>query len=520
MGDKDLNNQNLPAELIGPLSGQDLDRYFVPRSDLTHRKLQRLTLTDADLRQSLFTGSLIRDCVFTRVIFKRSDLDGLRIERSRFIECDLSSCDYRSIVFASCTFTSCDFNTSFIDDCEFHVCELVDCNFSDCSLTRCRFIQSSLTACKVTMATLLHNKLYDSTLSDMVLGNCSLLYFIVRNCKFTRVSVNAESIGAIFGLRRDQLEELDIIYLGENQTVPPDGDIVELISEEYRRRAWYIGQLVVEINFGMAPTVSAFGSYMDRSRSRFVELGFAKGEELDFVGDILQELVSLERLPLLTVLDLIEWCSSLESEISLEHPDQPERFQDPLHTFVSRVAIISNSLIDKLDASIPRGVFEEPNRSLCVKATFTQKPILPFVDLLNWINSIPALAIGERTRLIEASTGSYVEVVYTTLLTIYALKVFLFHINGCLIQLTEMRARTSVLIAKRPPKSYLELARTPPPQILPTVKSLIPVFNEKAKTLGSSNEQLFSGYDITNVESVTEVDCDARSVRKTPKRST
>lgn len=513
MGDRDSTQQNLQRELVGPLSPQDLDRYFVPRSDLTHRKLQGLTLTDVNLRQSLFTGSLIRDCVFTRVIFKRSDLDGLRIERSTFVECDLSSCDYRSIVFAGCTFKSCDFNTSFIDDCEFHTCELMDCNFSDCSLTRCRFTQSSLTACKVTMATLLHNKLYDSTLSDMVLGDCSLLYFIVRNCTLTRVSINAESIGAIFGLRRDQLEQLDVIYLGEKQAVPPDADIVDLISEEYRRRAWYIGQLVIEINFGMAATISAFGSYMDRSRTRFVELGFAKGEELDFLGDVLQELDSLGRLPLLTALDLIEWCTSLESEIRQKHPDQPERLQDPLHTFVSRLAIIANSLLDKLDASIPREVLEGPNRSLCVKATFNQKPFLPFVNLLDWINSIPALGIAERSRLIEASTGSYVEIVYTTLLTIYALKMFLFHVNGCLVQLTEMKARTDVLLAKKPPKSYLELARSPAPQILPTVISLLPTFREKAKSLASSDKQLLSGYDITNVESLTEVECATRDVR-------
>lgn len=507
MEDRDSILQNSPTELVGPLSPSDLDRYFVPRSDLTHRKLRGLTLTDANLRQSLFTGSLIRDCVFTRVVFKRSDLDGLRIERSTFIECDLSSCDYRSIVFASCTFKSCDFNTSFIDDCEFHVCQLINCNFNDCSLTRCRFVQTSLTACKVTMATLLHNKLYDSTLSDMVLGDCSLLYFIVRNCTLTRVSINAESIGAVFGLRRDQLEELDIIYLGEKQPIPPDGDIVELISREYRKRAWYIGQLVIDINFGTVPTISAFGAYMDRSYERFIELGFAKGEELDFLSDVLQELDSLERLPLISALDLIEWCTSLESQIRLKHPDQPERFHDPLHAFVSRVAIIANLLLDKLDASVPREVFEEPNRSVCIKATFNQEPVFPLVNLLNWLSSIPTLGITERSSFIKSSTGSYVEVLYTTLLTIYALKIFLFHLNGCLVQLTEMKARTSVLLAKRPPKSFLDLARSPAPQILTTVKSLLPTFREQAKGLASSSEQLLSGYDITNIESLEEVQC-------------
>lgn len=507
MEDPYSNSQNLPTEVVGPLSSADLNRYFVPRSDITHRKLQSLTLTDSNLQQSLFTGSLIRDCIFTRVVFKRSDLDGLRIERSIFIECDLSSCDFRSIVFASCKFTSCDFNTSFIDDCEFHLCNLSNCNFGDCSLTRCRFIKTSLTACKVTMATLLHNKLYDCTLSDMVLGDCSLLYFIVRDCTLRHVSINAESIGAIFGLRRDQLEQLDIIYLGEKQAVPRDGNLVELINEEYRRRAWYIGQLVIEINFRTDPTISAFSSYMRRSYERFVELGFAKGEELDFLGDVLQELDSIGRLPLISVLDLLEWCASLESQIRLKHPEQPERFQDPLHTFVSGVAIIANTLLDKLDASIPQEVFAEPNRSVCVRAKFDQAPVFPLVNLLNWIASIPALGITEKSYLIESSSGSYVEVLYTTVLTIYALKIFLFHANGCLVQLTEMRARAEVLLAKRPPKSFLDLARHPAPRILPTVKSTLPQFREQAKELASSHAQLLSGYDNMNLQSLEEVKC-------------
>lgn len=517
MSDKESPAESL-KEIVGPLSSDELNRYFVPRSDLTHRTLNNLNITDADVRQSLFTGSLIRECSFTRVVFKRSDLDGLRIERSTFVECDLSSCDYRSIIFSECRFQSCNFNTSFIDDCEFHLSELTQCNFNDCSLTRCRFFESSLINCSVVMATLLHNKLYKCALADIILGDCSLLYFIIRNCSLTRVSINAESIGAILGLTIEQLEQINIIYLGEKQVPPPDADIVGLINEEYSRRRWFVAQLILALNFQTTAAISAFSSYMSRSYERFVELGFAKGEELDFLADVLEELASLERLPLLTALDLIEWCNSLESDISLKHPKQPSRFYDSLHAFMSRVALLANSLIDKLDSAVPKEVLETPNLPLCVRVTFNEKPAVPLLNVLNWIDSLPNLKIDGKSRLIDTSTGSYVEYVYTTLLTVYALKIFLFHLNGCLIQLTELKVRTSVLLARRTPRSYLDLARSPSPQILPLVQKLLPPFTDQAKKLASSNEQLLGGYDKTNIESLVEVECSSPSTKRTKSR--
>ena len=204
MPTEDSGEGSLPAAIIGPISTSEITRYFSQRSDFTYRRLERLNVSDTDVFRSLFTGSLIRECVFTRVIFTRSDLDGLRAERSTFIECNFTSCDLRSSIFTRCIFQACKFNSTFIDDCEMQGCEFTECSFEGAILSRCRFQDTSLTACILTRGSILHNKFYNATISDMVLGDCTLLYVILRDCHLLHISITAESVGAIFGLTKEQ----------------------------------------------------------------------------------------------------------------------------------------------------------------------------------------------------------------------------------------------------------------------------------------------------------------------------
>ena len=508
MSTEDSGRDGLPMVITGQTSAEKLTHYFSPHSDLTYRKLDGLTVSDADVYQSLLTGTLIRDSVFTRVKFNRSDLDGLRAERSTFIECDFSTCDIRSSVFTHCKFQSCNFNTSFIDDCEFQVCEFDDCSFQDSSLTSSRFQKSSLTSCRMSPGTFLHNKLYGSTISDTVLGDCSLLYVILRDSTLTRVSINAESVGAIFGLTREQLSQADMIYLGKEEPIPPGSDVLHLITEEYRQRKWYMGQLVLAVNFNLEPTLIAFQKYLSRTYERFAEFGFAKGEELEFLGDLLQELAFLDRLPLLTALNILEWCTDLELVIRQNNPDLPEKSWDSLRTLASRVSLLTNSLLDRMDRNLPEIESGENDRSLCVRATFFEEPSLPLTELLNTITVAANLNPAHNSSLFRVEKGSYVEIVYTTLLSIFALKIFLFLVNGCIIQLTEMKHRAKVLARESAPKSYKDLALSPVQQTSPVILSILSSLTEFAKVLPALKSPSLAGYLTSNLKSFEEVECE------------
>lgn len=507
MSSEELTQDGLFATISGPLDADALARHFSRRSDLTYRRIEDVTVSAADMYMSLLTGSLIRNCVFNKVVFNRSDLDGVRAEKSSFVECDFTNCDIRSSVFANCIFEACTFNGAFIDDCQLQGCDLVSCTLESATLTHCNFRKSSLRACKITRASFLHSKLYDCKVSDINVGDCTILFVILRDCQLINISLSAECVGGIFGITREQLDQAKIFYLGEQEPVPPDSDLLKLIYEQYLQRKWYIGQLVLNLNFDLVSTLAAFDAYLSLSYKRFAEFEFAKGDELEFIGDLLEELAFLNRLPLLTLLNTLEWCTALESKIKQGNRDSHESLGDPFRAFVSRVVLLTNSLLDKLDRAMPEIRVEESDRPICIKVTFDQKPILSLPELLNTINSSSPLGLAQRSHLIRVEQGSYVEIVLTTLFSIVALQVFLYLINGCVIQLTELKERTKTLARKRAPKSYVELALSNTQHGSPLVLSILPGLLAHAKGLPWLKGASLGGYLASNLKSLREVEC-------------
>jgi uncharacterized protein YjbI with pentapeptide repeats len=525
MSSEELAHDSLFTTISGPLSDDELARYFSRRSDLTYRRIENVKVSEADMYMSLLTGSLIRDCVFSKVLLTRSDLDGIRAEKTAFVDCDFTSTDLRSCVFVGCSFESCIFDGSFIDDCWFQECELTNCIFRSSTLSHCDFRGSTFRAGQITRASFLTSNLHNCSIANVNLGDCTINYIILRSCELVDVNISAEYIGGIFGITREQLDQFNMSYMGEQQPIPEDTDLVKSIYEQYWQRKWYLGQLVLNLNFNLVSTLAAFDEYMSQSYKRFAELGFIKGEELEFVGNILEELASLNRLPLLTAFNVLDWCSSLEAAVKQRDEEFPKSSSVLFRAFVSRVVLLSNSLMDKLDQAMPEIGLEEGDRPLCVEVRFDLKPEFSLPDMLNSINRSSALAVAQPSRLIEARNGSYIEIVLTTLFSIIALQTFLYLINGCVIQLTELKQRIKTLARKRAPQSYVQLAISNKQHASPLILSVLPSLLAHAKGLGWLKAPSLGGYLGTNVKSLCEVDCgDVSSVRdmkrSSPKGST
>lgn len=505
---EDLAQSAELTPLSGPLSVEQIASHFSRRSDLTYRRIDGVGITAVDLYMSLLTGSLIRNSVFDKVAFHRSDLDGIRAENCTFKDCDFTNCDIRSSVFAKCKFERCDFDGALIDDCQAQDCELAGCSLEGASLTRGEFRRSSFNDCKISRASLLHNKLYECSVANINVGDCTVLYAILRDCKLKDVMISAECVGGVFGISRSQLDKLKISYLGEHEAVPADSDLLKLIYEQYLQRKWSIGQLVLNLNFDLVSTVAAFEAYLSVSFRRFAEFGFVKGDELEFVGDLLEELAFRENLPLLTPINALDWCTALESAIRESNVESSERSGDPFRTFVSRVVLLTNRLMDRLDNLLLQIPVEETNRPICVEASFVEKPIITLPELLNSMKVPPMSEIQNGSELIRSRYGSYVEVVLTTLSSLVALQVFLYLINGCVIQLTELKQRVKMLTRTRAPKTYVELALSNTQHASPIVLSVLPSLLSYVKGLGWLKQASLGGFIASNVKSLREVDCD------------
>jgi hypothetical protein len=291
------------------------------------------------------------------------------------------------------------------------------------------------------------------------------------------------------------------MFLGKQESAPPGFDVVELLSEEYARRQWYIGLLGLDLNFMRTSTVGAFENYFSNSFTRFAEMGFVKGDEIRFVGDVLEELASLDKLPLLTAINVLKWCSLLKAEIKTKTGGS-DIIDKALKTLSNRVGIICGALIEKIETAVPEIQLIENETPVQLKITFREKPEIPFEDFLNSIGSASRLDIQEKSYLISAKSGSYIEIVYTTLFTVFALKIFLFLLNGCIIQITEMKERIHILRRKQAPKSYADLALVPSQQISPTTQLVLQGLLQYAKTLGWLKDPSLLGFETSNIQSM------------------
>lgn len=507
MSSEELTQNTLFTAISGPLTDAESERLFSRRSDLTYRRIEGVKVSEADMHMSLLTGCLIRDSVFTKVLLTRSDLDGMRAEKTRFADCDFTSTDLRSCVFVGCSFDRCIFSGSFIDDCWFQDCEVSNCTLEISTLSHCDFRGTTFREGKITRASFLNSNLHNCRIANLNLGDCTINYIILRSCEIVDVVVSAESIGGILGVTREQLDQFKLSYLGEQEPIPEGADLVESIYQQYRQRKWYLGQLVLSLNFNLVSTLAAFDAYLALSYKRFTELGFVKGEELDFVGNIVEELAALDRFPLLTAFNLLEWCSLLEAAIKEKEGESPTSSSDPFRAFVSRMVLVSNRLMDRLDQATPQVGLEEGDRSLCIEVMFDRKPVLSVPDLINSINRPSALGIVQQAQLIQARTGSYIEIVFTTLFSAIALQTFLYLINGCVIQLTELKQRTKTLARKRAPRSYVQQALSGTQHASPLILSVLPGLLAHAKGLPWLKDPFLGGYSSTNLTSLSEVDC-------------
>jgi uncharacterized protein YjbI with pentapeptide repeats len=502
-----------PGALKGPLPEADVRRWFHPRSDLTYRTLADLAISEVDAFQSLFTGSLLRNSTFDRVVFARSDLDGIRAERCTFSDCDFSVCDIRSSHFASCVFRNCKLSESYVDACEFIGCSLLGCNFSNSSVTNSVFSATVMDGSRLSRSTHLHNRYYDCTFQDMTLGDCTFLYVVFRNCALVRVALNSESVGGIFGLKKEQLLECRFIYLGEIQeNLSPEDDALALFTEEYQKRRWHIGELVLALNCGSSSIIEAFSRYFAQTTTRIAEIGFAKGEELEFLADIIEELAGQERLPFLIVIATLEWCSAVEKLVAPQPSDLHQR-ADMVHLLVTRTVFVSNTLLERLGET--DGYIDgRPDEPIMLKATFQTVPRVALVDVMNSLAAASGLPTIHPTSAIRSETGSYLEWVWTTLFSAFGLQVFLFLINGCVVQLTELRHRAKLLVRPESTQAYSRLALSPVQHASPAIIGVVEQLASFTKHLPWLTGADLSGYASPNLKALEVVERPKSTRRK------
>jgi len=473
-----------------------------PKSDLSNSVYEGVTLAGRDLNQCLFTESFFRRCSFTDVDFNNSDFDGTRFEECEFSHCDFGDCDVRAASVQNSKFIDCSFNSVYISDCTFDRVEFTHIAFTSAALAENSFGGSTFNDCNLARSTFTLSRLHDCRFVDMVLGNSTFLYVVAHGCLFERCVLNAESVGMIYGLSREDLGGFKFMFLGQLQEAPEPSDLLTSIADEYQKRGWLLGLTVLRLNFGLTSAFFAIREYV-AALWRQVENGRPpKRDDLQFFSTVLSELARDERLPMLGCMDVLEMTWRALDRFEQSSSIEARHSGTALHRLSSELLLLAQERLAFFNGN--RIPFENMEGDQIRIATLTfQRP--PSVPVAQFITALTAgsglLPIAETTR-ISFEQGSYVEKVRTTLFSLVALQMAVFLLNGTVIQITELKERVKVLTSPGTSSTYVLNARDPNQQIPPVLQRPLDELTQMLRTSEVVRSPDLKGYSEQNLHKV------------------
>lgn len=479
---------------------------FEPHSDLTYQVIEDITLDGVDLRQCLFTGAVFRRTVFRMVNFRRSDFDAARFEDCSFIECDLSI-DMRSTLFVKTEFVACTVGTAFITDCSFDNCRFDRIHFDDCAISHNEFDACSFYESSLTQSTFVHNTVRRSSFTATNMGDCTFLYVVMKECEFANCSMNLESVGMIYGLSAVNVQRFRYVHLGIAQVTPEPLLLVDTLLQQYVGRRWRIGVAVFRLNFRLAAPLYTFHQFLSETDEAFTAGTPLNREEMLFLAKLMTEVSAEARLPLATCFDVSRWCATAAAFAVERGGLDVDRTTEVLRELSNRAFALSQEGLRMLEMSDAGRVLSLGNDApIVARFDFAERPTLDSAELMTTVAFDTGLVICDRSRRMRSHAGSWIEFIQTTVLSLAAIRVFLYFINGVLYDVTETRARVTTLARARLPKEFLDIALHPQAPISASLVAPFKAIAGEALRASWLSEPHLNGFDGSNVKSVQIVD--------------
>ena len=474
-----------------------------PQSDLSNSVYANVILENKDLHQCLFSQSLLRDSTFRNVDFNNSDFDGARIENCIFESCNFDDCDIRASALANVRFVACNLGNIYLSDntldhCTFERTSLRSTAIAGNSLMRCEFIHSDLSRASVTRC-----RFEATRFVGMLLGDCTFLYIVMRNCTFIECSLNAESVGMLYGITLENLKSFRFIYLGQHHEAPDPEIVLQAAADEYEARGWQFGLTIIRLNFRMTSALYALRAFFGVFWRQVSGGTSPHRDELDFLAVVLRELESEKRLPLLVCIDLVEMVWKALRLWENDPAVEKRHASAALQRLSVESVMLTNRLIAELDDERLQMEHVEADEEIVATVEFANKPAIGIAEFMTHVAQVSQIGVSGLTRSLSQSTGSYLEMVETTLLSLAALQTAVFLLNGCLIQLTELKHRVNVMRSDQPPPSYLTRVLTPHQEVPPVVQAMLDHLTVYLRKSDILRDPDLKGLSENNVRDIT-----------------
>lgn len=442
------------SDQSSPLVVGNASRDFLPRSDLTYRSYETENLISIDLSRSLLIGTFFQRCTFKEVTFDNCDIEGARFLECAFENCSFVDADIRSCNFSRCKIEWCHFDQALLMDLSIQDTAFASTSFERASIHDSVFENSTLLECSLKHASALHNRFEAVSFEGMRIAECTFLYALMVDCQFQRVQLNAEAVGTIFGIAREDLESMELIYLGEVQRNPVD-DIVSALKCSYFERKWEFLTAMLAVNYGPATRLLALNQAIDALSKVAVNGIGVKRDEFRFLANVSEKLSQQGKLPVGFLVHAAEQTGQV-----LNRPNLATSSSNTVQELHNKLFLLLQESLDLYQASIGMLIpTEDLSTPVLMTLTYRERPETDSDQMVRLAGESISSIEPISATLISARPGSWIELVQTTALGALALYALLVATNGVLAQIIRTRALATALIQPIPKRTVQTLVR-------------------------------------------------------------
>lgn len=466
------------------------------RLDLSYKKIDGHKLKNSSFKHSLFTGAIISNLIVENLDFSRCDFAG-----TVFVDCEFNNCN-----FSRSGFRSTQINKSNFYDCDLSLINFSDCNFNEVTFSDTTFFNSRIKDSILTKTNfyranfeslgLILDQLTECHFEETALGNCTVLLLEFNKVTFKNCKIAAESVGYISGITKENLEELDYLYLGVKQEYLDKSNIINDFLITYQERKWPIAILIHSINFNLSNINVLIAMYFQSINIQMEAGGYIEVDELCFAIDIIIKQFDQSNLGFKHILDSYDLLSSVENYLHGIHGDAKKiaYMKSTLYEFIIEKYYEMSNILNKLN--------EESLYTITV--VYKEKPQILLSELTAKLENI--LGLPNSTIFREERQGSYIEIYSTLVMGLISIQTLLYLTNKVLIQIHNAQITGNKIITFEKSSTdiiQLQGGKSSSVKMQQTMQNNISTLNEHNLTNDLIHNQKEYGLDNDNIQSIT-----------------
>lgn len=426
---------------------------IAPKSDFTYKIIIGEEIIGKDGTQSLMTGSIFRSCIIKNTIFSRCDFEAVRVEDCQIFDTDFCYADIRSSVFSRCTFINCNFNEAFISDNQFSGCVFRTCDFAGSSITDSIFCDGGLEACTLTKSINVLNNYSSFSFEKVALADCTFSLHIMTECEFKDVIFNADAIGTLYGINERAIKESGLMYLGDVQDISQRDDIISDIIETYKFRRWYFWLGVIKLNFGLSRPVLVLQEMIYALLDQVAAGILIKRDDVIFFERLMVSMHEKEVLPFYSVLHAVGAINDIMRLFS-DKNEALNKVKPSLLVFLGRLDQLYFRMLENVDA-VSRAIYTyNKGTRILLKIKSDMRPEYMASEVINYVSGSICGRDRPLADYVSSKEGSFVQIIESATEGVFYFLLFLYLLEGVLVQLTRIKGRTQVLLSHSLPPSY------------------------------------------------------------------